>query len=179
MKKNTYRFLSLGLCLLALLFFGEVYGQGKIAYVSEAYILEAMPATKEVRSQLDSYKKQLDKRLEDKYKEFQTKNSEFQQGFEQMSDLERADSQENLRLLQESIIKFERDAQEAMQKKQQELLSPLLNTLQEAIDNVAQSEGYDYIIRADALLYAHPEGDISPLVMKKLNITPPEKIGDQ
>ena len=148
---------------------------GKYAFASEGYILSALPETKQVEAQLDSYKKQLDTRLETKVKEYQEKGADFERNYANMTDLERADKQEELQVIQDSILKFERDAQTSLQEKQQELLEPVIDKVQNAIDAIATEKGYDYVVRAEALLFAKPAFDISDLVIKKLGVTPPSK----
>ena len=145
----------------------------KYAFASEGYILSTLPETKQVEAQLETYKQQLDNRLETKVKEFQTKGTDFERNYADMTDLERADQQEELQIIQESILKFKRDAQSSLQDKQKELLEPVIDKVQKAIDEIAAENGYDYVIRAEALLFAKPIHDISDLVIKKLGVTPP------
>ena len=150
----------------------------KTAYANEAFIMSVLPETKQVESNLRAYEKQLKTRLESKMNEFQTKSQGFQQNYDQMSDLEKADTQEELSSLQESLIKFQRDAETSIQEKQEKLLLPVLEKIQNAIDEIAAAGSYTYIFKADALLYAKNNEDISLTILKRLGIdtskiTPP------
>ena len=54
-------------------------------------------------------------------------------------------------------------------KKQQELMAPVLEKVQKAIEAVAKEKGYTYILDAAAgVLYADPQYDVSDLVRQKL-----------
>ena len=142
----------------------------KTAYANEAFIMSVLPETKQVESNLRAYEQQLKNRLESKMSEFQSKNLEFQKNYEKMSDLERADMQEELATIQESFIKFQKDAETSIQEKQQKLLLPVLEKIQKAIDEIAAAGGYTYIFKADALLYAQNSEDISLSILKRLGI---------
>lgn len=142
----------------------------KTAYIHEAFILSALPETQQIEADLRSYEKQLEKRLKAKMEEFQTKGRDFQENYENMSDLERADIQEELATMQESVIKFQQDAETSIQEKQKKLLLPVVEKIQKIIDEIASAGNYTYIFKADALLYAKDSEDISMVVLKRLGV---------
>lgn len=95
-----------------------------------------------------------------------------------MDDLDRADRENELLAMQESIQKFEGEAQNSIVKKQNELLSPLFSKIGDAIKAVAEENGFDFIFSAgtqgvDILLYAKEDKNATKLVLKKLGIDPP------
>ncbi len=59
-----------------------------------------------------------------------------------------------------------------IKKKEQELLTPLINKAREAINEVAKENGYKYIFDSSlgVILFTDDTDDILPLVKKKLNI---------
>lgn len=152
---------------------GSLFAQGKMGYANASYIISLLPETKVVETDLQSYEKQLKNRLKDKYEEFQAKGMDLQQNFERMTDLERADKQKDLQTLEESIIRFEQEANVSLQNKNEELMDPLLERVQNAIDAVAKRENYRYVFKSESLLYASETEDITSLVLKELNIMPP------
>lgn len=173
--KHSIQKIGFGVGIYMSMLLGSAYGQApqRFVYVNVEYILAAMPEAKQVDSDLQAYEKQLKTRLEAKIKEFQTKGSDLEQNYTKLTDLERADKQEELQTMQESIIKFQQEAELAMQKKQQDLLKPLYQKIQASIDKIGKAQGYGYIFKAEALLYARPSDDISAAVLKDLGITPP------
>ena len=107
---------------------------------------------------------------------------EFQANEKIWSDVIKADKVKFIQNLEASIQEFGQNAQQDLQKKQGELLQPMLTEIQNAIDVVAKDLGYAYVLNtaADAsstplLLHADPQYDITEAIFKKLNITPKAK----
>ena len=148
----------------------------KIGYTSVEYVLSQMPESKQIESQLKDYSTQLKSQLDTKYAEYQTKGEAFQKGAATMPDPVRADKQKELQNLQQSIQEFQQNAETSLQQKQQTLLKPALDKLQQTIDAVATENGYTYILNSDGaspvLLHGPKDGDISDLVLKKMGVTP-------
>jgi outer membrane protein len=153
----------------------------KIGYADPNYIMENMPETKKIQSELQVYQKQLDNQLQAKYKEYQDKASALEQGGSMMAASVKEDKMKELAFLEQSIKDFEEKAQEDLQKKQMILVDPLLEKIQKAIDAVAEENGYTYIFSTAAqyggssvILFAKNKNEnISDLVLKKMGITPP------
>ena len=61
---------------------------------------------------------------------------------------------------------------EALQKKQQEIMEPIITKARKAIEDVFNEEGYTYIFdkSSGSILFAKETEDIMPLVKKKLGI---------
>lgn len=152
----------------------------KIGYTNIDYILSMLPESKQIEADYTAYEKQLSNQLQAKITEFQTKGAEYQKNYETMIPEVRADKENELRNLQASIEKFQRDADSSMQKKRNDLLSPAYDKIQTAIDKVAAENGYSHVFSSDiggmpVLLYVRDidTDDISNLVLKSLGVTPP------
>jgi outer membrane protein len=152
----------------------------KIGYTNAEYILSNMPEAKQIESDLKVHEQQLSSQLEAKSKDFQAKYQEYQQNEQNMIPEVRADKQQELQNLQNSIQKFQQDAQMSLQRKSGELLEPVFEKIQNAIDAVAKDNGYTHVFNSgqpeaglNILLYARDEDNISDLVLKQLGITPP------
>ncbi|QNL22138.1 OmpH family outer membrane protein [Hyphobacterium sp. CCMP332] len=168
------------LILLTVALFGSqnVFAQNlKIGYASPNYILASMPQSKQIESQLDTYGKQLENQLDNKIKEFEGKYQAYEAGKSTMTELIRADKEQELQMMNKSIQDFQKKAQDDLQKKENELLAPLVDKVNNAINQVAAEKGYTYIFSSDAALGASfilhaPEGDdVSDLVLAKLGVT--------
>jgi outer membrane protein len=152
----------------------------KIGYTNAEYILSNMPEAKQIESDLKVHEQQLSSQLEAKSKDFQAKYQEYQQNAQNMIPEVRADKEQELQNLQNSIQKFQQDAQMSLQRKSGELLEPVFEKIQNAIDAVAKANGYTHVFNSgqpeaglNILLYARDEDNISDLVLKQLGITPP------
>lgn len=157
---------------------GLTYAQNlKIAYASPNYILAKMPESKQIESQLDTYGKQLENQLDAKIKEFETKYQSYESGRATMTELIRADKEQELQMLNKSIQDFQQKAQQDLQKKESELLEPLVDKVNNAIQAVANEKGYTYVFSSDAalgasfILHAPEENDISDMVLEKLGVS--------
>lgn len=151
-------------------------GPLKIGYTSVEYVLSQMPESKQIESDLKAFSTQLENQLKSKYQEYQTKAEAYQKGASTMTDVVRADKEKELTNMQQSIQEFQRSADQSLQQKQQTLLKPALDKLQKTIDQVANENGYTYVLNSDGaspvLLHGPKDGDISDLVLRKMGITP-------
>ena len=74
--------------------------------------------------------------------------------------------------LEQRIATFQQSATTSLQNKEQELLDPMLQKAQEAIDKVAKNGKYTYIFDSSTgvLLYVNDSEDILPKVKKELGL---------
>ncbi|MBX9853032.1 MAG: OmpH family outer membrane protein [Cytophagaceae bacterium] len=154
----------------------------KIGYTDPEYILSMLPEYKQIESELKSHEKQLQTQLDGKLKEYQAKLKVYQEDLntKSVADVIMQDKQKELITMQNNIKEFEENAMTSMQRKQAQLLDPVIQKVQNAIDSVAKENGYTYIFSTSAgstaaiILYAkNKDEDITLLVLKKLGVTPP------
>jgi len=150
----------------------------KIGYTNVEYILSFLPETKQLQADVQAYGTQLQNQLQSKIADFQSKAENFQKNATSMTDVIRADKQEELQIIQASIEKFQREAQTAITSKETELFKPIFEKISNAINLVAERENFSHVFSAgvpgvDVLLYAKPSDDISNLILKELGIDPP------
>lgn len=177
MKRQIIAIVAILLCLGA----GSAMAQSpKIGYANPEYILSQLPQLKQLEAQLRELEGQLQKELEAKYQEYEQKLDTYRRGQATMPDMIKQEKEKELRNLQTDIAEFEEKAQQEMQKRHSELLKPLMDTVQVAIKQVAEKNGYTYVLSthdfggSSIILYSKNESDnISDLVLKELGITPP------
>lgn len=158
--------------------------QMKIGYTNIDYILTNLPDAKTIQEKLSTEKAQYDKLLQDKSAEFQKVYEDYQKNAATMSPVIRADKEKFLQNKQGEIQEFQQNSEYALQRKQQELLAPVLDKIQTAINDVAKENGYTYVFNSDAgpsttpiVLVAPDQDNISNLVFKKLGVEPPKEEG--
>ena len=152
----------------------------KIGYTSPEYIMYMHPKTKEVESKLAAHQKQYEKLIQEKVTEFQGKYQAYEKGASMMTEIQKADKERELQGLQARIEQLQKDADSDLQKKQVELMQPILDEIQKAIDDVRVENGYTYILSSNAgganIILSGPEGDnLTDLILKKIGVTPPAK----
>ena len=153
--------------------------QLKIGYTNMDYILTQLPEYKTIESEISSYQKQLETQLNSKYQEYQGKLDDYQQKMQAgaLTTQDRQAREQELTDLQQSIQKFQSDADTSLQKKTAELLQPAYDKIMKAVHDVATEEGYTHVFsnaagNAPILLYGEDKFDITDDVLKKLGVTP-------
>ncbi|MFD2248574.1 OmpH family outer membrane protein [Pontibacter ruber] len=144
----------------------------KIGYTNVEYILLQMPESKRIESELKTHSTQLESQLKNKYSEYETKLQAYEKSAATMDKVVRDDKEKELMNLNNSIQEFQRSAQASLQQKEKSLVDPVIAKIDQAIKDVAKENGYTYVISNQALLAGPEDGDISPLVLKKLGVDP-------
>ena len=144
----------------------------KIGYTNVEYILLQMPESKQIESELKTHSTQLESQLKAKYAEYETKLQAYEKGAATMDKVVRDDKEKELMNMNSSIQEFQRSAQASLQQKEKSLVDPVIAKIDKAIKEVRVENGYTYIISNQALLAGPEDGDISPLVLKKLGVDP-------
>jgi len=148
----------------------------KIGYTNANYIISQLPESRQIESDLKNHSGQLEKELQNKYKDYQAKVEAYKKGAATMTDVIRADKEKELTTLQASIEEFQRNADASLQKKEQAALQPVMAKIQTAIDKVAKDNGFTHIFTAEALLFGPEDGNnFTDLVLKELGVTPAPK----
>jgi outer membrane protein len=153
--------------------------QQKIGYISPDYILNQLPEAKQVETELTTTQKQYESMLQAKAKDFQTKLADYEKNAATMADVIKADREKELQALQSSIEEFRQNSATSLQKKQAQLLQPLLKKIEDNMHIVAKENGYAFVFNYDAgqgttpiVLHAPEDANISDLVLKKMGVTP-------
>lgn len=167
MKKVIKLTLAVALTLSASSLFAQKFGR-----INSQEILLAMPETKEMETNMQAFYKDLQDNLETITVEFNQKYLDFQKNFDTYSDAVRQLKQKELQELQSRREEFEQIAQQEYQKKQQELLTPIIDKAKSAIDKVAKENGYLAVFETGSLAAYDAEAltDLAPQVRSELGI---------
>ena len=154
----------------------------KFGYINSSELIMAMPERVEIENKLKAYREELNSQLEAIGVEFNTKLEEYQKNEATYSDLIKQTKEKELADLQERWTEFNNVLiPQDLQKKQNELMSPILEKARNAINEVSQSQGFTMVFDMDAgaILYQDDKSvtNIMSLVKEKLGIkdtpTPP------
>ncbi len=152
----------------------------KIGWTNIDHILQNLPEFKDIQTKLTTERSQYEKLFNEKLAEAQKLGEDYQKNAATMSDVIRRDKEKVLQNKQQELQELQQNAEAALQTKQQELLAPVMDKIQTAIDGVAKENGYTYILNSDAgygttpvLLVAPDSDNITELVFKKLGVTLP------
>ena len=145
----------------------------KIAHVNTNEVMNAMPERTKAEKNLENYYNELQDQLKVMYTEYQTKLQEYQANAETMSNLVKQSKEKELVDIESRITAFQANAESEFENKRAELLAPLLEKIQNAINTVGKEKGYTYIldVATGAAVYIGTDAvDMTKDVKTKLGI---------
>jgi outer membrane protein len=147
----------------------------KYGHLNFGNLVAAMPETKSADEALEKYQRELVAKGEEMAKNFQEKYGKFvaevQSG--DLSPVQQQTKQQELRQEQEQILQYEEELRELVEAKREELLSPIFEKAQEAVQTIAKEGGYTMVFDTslfNALLFAQESDDLMLQVMAKLGL---------
>lgn len=164
--------LKLSLLVVALLGTMSVMHAQKFGYLNSAEIMATMPAVKQADANLEALQKQLQKKGQSMVEALQADYGKVQAKVEsgELSPQQQQTEASRLEAKQAEIVKFEQDMVETLQNKRNDLLKPIYDKINQAIQDVAKENGYQFIFDQGVLLYAEDAADVSKLVKAKLGM---------
>jgi outer membrane protein len=161
------------IALLMALPFTAMAADLKIGVFNSQEVITIMPEYNAAMSELENMNlkfqtegKKLQEELEKKYQEYTSTAETLEPAIRQYKETE-------LARLQQSIQEFATSAENNIKKKQQELMMPIINKINQAIKKVGDENGFTYIIdnAANIIPYVAPSAEnVLPLIKKALNI---------
>ena len=161
--------LKLTLAVVCVMFSTSLFAQ-KIGRISSQEVVVNMAEYKEAQTQLEALAKDLQAQMETIQVEMNTKIQEYQKGAETMTDAVRQLKEKELNDLNTRLQEFQQVAQQELQKKEQELMEPIIKKANEAITEVSKAGGYTVIFETGQMIYFDEAQvkDITPEVKAKL-----------
>lgn len=147
----------------------------KLAYIDIQKAIQTSNAGKKAKESLQVEADKRNKELEKKKSDIEKMREDFEKKASVMSDDARKRKEVEL---QEEMMKWNQAANKAqtdLQKKEGELLTPIVEKMKKAVEKVAKEKGYAMVIQsnqnAQIVLYSQPELDITEEVIKSFNAT--------
>ena len=170
MKKAIKLTLAVVLVMGATSLFAQKFGR-----INTQEIIMAMPETKTMQENMDTFAKELSDNIETMNVEFNTKLQDFQKNYNTFSDAIKEVKEKELNDMQTRTREFQERAQQDYQKKQNELLAPIIDKAKSAIDKVAAAGGFLVVFATSTGSLAYFDEatltDVAPAVKKELGIT--------
>ena len=144
----------------------------KVGHINSQELLSLMPERTTAETSLQDYAKGLESQLTSMQTEYQSMVENYQNNEGSYDDLTKQDKIAEIQSLQERLTTFQQSAQSSLQQKEQELLQPILEKAQNAIDAVADKGKYTYILDSSSglILYSKDSEDILDKVKKELGL---------
>ena len=168
MSKKTVM-ITLSLALLCALSIQPAAAQNKIGYVDTQKIMSeyqpALDAQQKIEEAQQKYQDELTRMRDD----FMEKQQRMEQQSLLLSEEKKQAQAQELQTLYNNIQQYAvQQEQQELPQLQSELMQPVIDSINEAIQAVGKDEGYDYILEAGNLLYANEAHDITDTVLERL-----------
>ncbi len=147
-------------------------GTSKIGHINSQELMQLMPESQTIRTELESYAKQLETQMMAMNTEYKSKVNDYQMNEATWSALIKDSKAKEINDLERRIQDFQQSAQQDLSAKEQSLIEPVIKKAQDAIDTVAKANGYTYVFDTSVgAVLVYPDGDnMLSLVKKHLGI---------
>lgn len=145
------------LLIAAVLFLGTtqaISAQAKTAHVDVNEIISKMPAMLDAQKQLEKLSATYDAEYKTMAEEYQNKIRKYDQEASTVTDAVNQTRQTEVQDLVKRITDYRDNAQKELQKKEADMVKPLMDKIKASIAKVGKAKGYQYVLNASDLLLA-------------------------
>lgn len=169
-KKNTY--LLILFAVIAAMCSVRATAQGKTGYIDLQLLLSSMPEAKQAYASLQQYEKSLNGQGQVLLDEYTKKLRALNKPAQPLSDSVRMSLVQEITVAQQRMEHYQEEVTEKVSLKERELTAPLMEKAQQAIQAVANEQGYTTVLNnVREVLLVKPAGDdLLPAVKRKLGI---------
>jgi len=162
---------KIGIVVLLTLLTISTFAQ-KFGHLNAQELISMMPERDKAVEQLQDYAKGLESQLISMQAEYQSMIEDYQNNEASYDDLTKQDKIAEIQGLEQRLTTFQQSAQTSLQNKEIELLRPIEEKAQNAINKVAEKGKYTYILDSSSgmLLYSKESENILEKVKKELGL---------
>ena len=141
----------------------------KVASIDYEAVLSAMPETKKMTTDLDTFSKTKGDELQKQAEAFQKEVQQYQADGAKLTEAQRTAKEGELQKKQQNLQQLQQTAQNDLAQRRDAAVKPIIDKLNNAVAKVAKANGFDFIIDSTALIYKGGP-DATPLVKKELGL---------
>jgi outer membrane protein len=169
---------KLQLILFALLFPAVAHAQLSVGVMSPDQVLDALPETQEIESELQSFVQEREQEFQSRYQSWIEEITAYSEAVEAGEYTEQQQMEEEQRLaeMEEELTSFQTRTQNQIRQRQNELFTPLLARVEQAMQDVSAEMGLSYVLNkrsgnGDPIVYYVSERgvDITERVIQQLS----------
>lgn len=173
--------LAAAVVLVSLPIGNAAFAQLKVGYTDAQLIVAQMSEYRTILQQLQSMAESGQMEYQGRINTYQEKLADYQKKQALLSESARATREQELTTMQGEIQQFLTNKEQELEQREVELMNPLLERVQNAINEVAAEQSLDIVLNAQAagspvLLYADQNMDITETVMARLGIELPDSV---
>lgn len=137
------------LVIALVLFVGaQMSAQTKVAHIDVQALMTNMPEMKTAQAQLEKVKENYDKEYKTMVQEYQTKLQKYEQEAPTAGEAVNEARSKEMQDMGNRIQQYQQSAAKELQQKEMDLLKPILEKAQKAIQKVAAAKGFNYVLDA-------------------------------
>ncbi len=137
------------LIIALVLFTGtQVFAQSKVAHIDVQALMTTMPEMKAAQEQLKKVQETYDNAYNAMVQEYKTKAEKYQQEAATAGDVVNETRSKEMQDMGARIQQYQQDAQKQLSQKELDLLKPIMEKAQQAIQKVAKDKGVNYVLDA-------------------------------
>lgn len=156
--KKVFKVALVAVCMMLVGNFAKA--QAKIGYIAQEDVVAALPETKTVQTQMETYSKGWTDQLQSLNATYQKAIKDYQDQEKTMTDPVKATKVAEIQDMQKRLDEQQNLARQQVEAKSQEYLKPLYDKVRTAITSVAKEKGYSYVINTSQTeLLVAPDGD--------------------
>ena len=160
------------LCFLLLFTITSLPAQ-KYGHLNFAILISELPGTEGAEAELKAFNDAAVAKGEQMVVDLKARVAEVEAQREELSPVQLREMQQELTTERDKIVQYEQQMGVDVAQKRQELLGPVIQQAREAVEAVAEENGYQLIFdtsRFNTVLYGQDSDDIKPLVRAKLGL---------
>lgn len=171
--KNRKTMFSLGV-LFPFLFATFAFAELKVGYVDSQVILAKLKETKDVQDKLNELYKKWEQEAKSMEQEIQKKQEDFEAKSLMLTDKAKAERAQEIQALALQLRQFEQEKlgqNGEYFKEQNRLMQPIVDKIQNAINQVGEDEGFDYIfdtVNANIVYVSKSQTNLTERIMQEL-----------
>ncbi len=143
----------------------------KFGHVNMQTLVSQLPEKLDADKKLQSESQKLQQNLKVMQNELDTKYNDYMQQRDTLPELIRATKEKEIQEISERLQNFQQLASQNLQQQEQQLLQPIIDKVQKAIDAVGAENGFIYIFDVSSrvvLYHSEKSTDVTDLVKAKL-----------
>ena len=143
----------------------------KMGYIDSQKILEQYKPYQDALREYSRYEDELQREMSTKQNDLAKMIDTFERQSLLLSDKRKQEEQQAIEKKQQELQRFVQDAtspQGSLARKTAELSEPIIQTVNAIVKQVAEDEGFDFVLNSTALAYAKEAHDLTDKVLEAL-----------
>ncbi|EPR71228.1 Outer membrane protein H precursor [Winogradskyella psychrotolerans RS-3] len=160
------------LLFAAVLFIGATSltsAQNNVAHINKQDLIKAMPAYAQAQTEIDKLSKTYEATIQTSLKELDVKLKQYNAEAETQTEQTNMDRMKEVEGIKQSLGEYQQQAQKDLQEKEFNLLKPIVEKADKAINTVAKAQGIQYVFDS-AMLIVKDGKDLMADVKKQLGM---------